>query len=308
MTNRERSAAAPLSPARRERYVRPGTSSIERSSSLSSVLARRRAADVAVRGLLDETDDTPEAMPHRVTGEIGFILHAWDWSETSLLLDVLTPHYGRVFVVAKGARRHYSQFRGLLTAFCPLKFTWSGKKEAKVLSRVEWQGSMMPLSSDAMLSAFYVNELVLKLTEREDRHPGLFTLYVETLHQLALGEADRVQPALRKFERGILDAAGWSPALTGNETADFFVVREGTITGLNPQEAPSDGETLYARAVVDSVVNNEMRAPYLREAREILRALLDYHLEGREIHTRRILNELRDLRKMPEVQKSAVVG
>ena len=78
--------------------------------------------------------------------------------------------------------------------------------------------------------------------------------------------------------------------------------------GLKSQEAPCEGETLYARAVVETVVRNEMRAPYLREAREILRALLDYHLEGREIHTRRILNELRDLRKTPEVQRSAVVG
>ena len=298
MTNRERRAEAPLSSARREPSgpARPGTSSIERSSTLSSVLARRRAADAAARGLLDEADESPEAMPHRVTGEIGFILHAWDWSETSLLLDVLTPHYGRVFIVAKGARRHYSQFRGLLTAFCPLKFTWSGKKEAKVLSRVEWQGSMMPLSGDAMLSAFYVNELILKLTEREDRHPGLFALYVETLHQLALGEADRVQPALRKFERGILDATGWSPALTGAEKADFFAVREGALVGLAPRETPFEGETLYARAVAESVVNNEMKAPYWREARDILRSLLDFHLDGRDIHTRRILNELRELR------------
>lgn len=299
MTNPEGRTGIPVPPVRSDKGqgVRPGLSSLDRSSSLQSVLARRRAVEEAMQGLLAESGEMPETMPARVSGEIGFILHTWDWSETSLLLDVLTSHYGRVFIVAKGARRHYSQFRGLLTAFCPLKFTWSGKKEAKVLSRVEWQGTMMPLSGEAMLSAFYMNELVLKLTEREDSHPGLFPLYVTTLHQLALGEADAVQPALRRFERGILDVTGWSPVLSGDERAMSFVVRQGALVGLALNEEPVDGESRYSRAAAEAVLKNDMKAPYLREARKILRALLDYHLDGRKIHTRRILNELRELKQ-----------
>lgn len=170
-----------------------------------------------------------ERIPARVTGELGFILHAWDWSETSLLLDVLTVRYGRVFLVARGARRASSQYRGLLTAFCPLRFSWTGSKEAKMLVRAEWQGTMVPLTGEALLSGFYVNELILKLTVREERHPGLFEAYVKAIHALALDERDAMQPALREFEMAVLQGrqAGRPPSPT-------TAARPGTASGTAP--------------------------------------------------------------------------
>ena len=161
----------------------------QRASTLSGILERRRAAERQMADVFSALPEPAERIPARVTGELGFILHAWDWSETSLLLDVLTVRYGRVFLVARGARRASSQYRGLLTAFCPLRFSWTGSKEAKMLVRAEWQGTMVPLTGEALLSGFYVNELILKLTVREERHPGLFEAYVKAIHALALDDS-----------------------------------------------------------------------------------------------------------------------
>ena len=73
---------------------------------------------------------------------------------------------------------------------------------------------MVPLTGEALLSGFYVNELVLKLTAREERHPGLFEAYVAVIHDLALGERDKMNQALRRFEMAILKAAGWAPTVS----------------------------------------------------------------------------------------------
>ena len=174
----------------------------QRASTLSGILERRRAAERQMADVFSALPEPAERIPARVTGELGFILHAWDWSETSLLLDVLTVRYGRVFLVARGAPPAPSQYRGLLTAFCPLRFSWTGSKEAKMLVRAEWQGTMVPLTGEALLSGFYVNELILKLTVREERHPGLFEAYVKAIHALALDERDAMQPASRIRDGG----------------------------------------------------------------------------------------------------------
>ena len=295
-------AASPTSPqtesSERASSARRALSSLERTSGVTSgvagVIERRRAAQSALDELLTGLSPAESAMPRRVTGEVGFILHAKDWSETSLLLDVLTPSYGRVFMAAKGARRPSSQYRGLLTAFAPLRLTWSGTNEVKNLIRADWMGTMAPLTGEALLSGFYVNELVLKLTEREERHPGLFEAYVKVIHDLALG--DRVQPALRRFERTLLTVAGWAPAKEGPADAKRWVVREGLLAALPEGAIVEKGVPVYSLAEADAVVSEgPIPASAMRAARDILRELIQFHLDGRVIHSRRILAELNKL-------------
>lgn len=281
------------------RVIEP-RSSLDRPSSLGGVLERRRAAEAQMAEVFQGLPEPVDVIPARVSGELGFILHAWDWSETSLLLDVLTVRYGRVFLVARGARRASSQYRGLLTAFCPLRFSWSGAKEAKMLTRAEWQGTMVPLTGEALLSGFYVNELVLKLTLREERHPGLFEAYVRVIHDLALGERDTMGQALRRFEMAILKATGWAPTLTGEPDAPFYTVRAGEILGIKEKTQLQEGESVWAANQVRAWLSGDMtKTSIQRVARDMLRALIEYHLAGKHIHSRRILTELNRLHKVP---------
>ena len=51
------------------------------------------------------------ASAKRVSDEPAYVLHSYDWSESSLILEVFTRHRGRVALAAKGVKRPTSNFR-----------------------------------------------------------------------------------------------------------------------------------------------------------------------------------------------------
>ena len=156
----------------------------------------------------------PRAAPRsdfRIAEQPGFVLHSYPYRETSLVIDVFSRDYGRVALVAKGAKRPHSALRGVLQTFQPLGLSWSGKGEVRTLTTAEWVGGMLPLGGDALLCGFYVNELLVKFCAREDAHPALFNHYVLTLSRLAHDEPP-VQ-VLRSFERVLLRETGYAMAL-----------------------------------------------------------------------------------------------
>ena len=135
------------------------------------------------------------------------MLHSYAWRETSLIVETLSRDFGRMAMVARGAKRPTSQFRGILMPFSPLAVSWSGRSELKTLVRAEWQGGLSPLRGESLLAAFYMNELLVRLLPRADAHPGLFGSYVQSLAALASegGSCDRV---LRCFELDLLRDLG----------------------------------------------------------------------------------------------------
>ncbi|MCX7901997.1 MAG: DNA repair protein RecO, partial [Burkholderiaceae bacterium] len=119
------------------------------------------------------------AHDHRVDQQPALVLHAYPWRETSLILEAFTRDYGRLTLVARGAKRPASQFRGLLSPFAPLLMSWSGRGDIKTLTRVEWWGGVAPLRGDALFAGFYLNELLVRLLARGDPHERLFARYLE---------------------------------------------------------------------------------------------------------------------------------
>ena len=274
--------------------------STERPSTLADVLYRRKSAERIL-----ELVRSPEAraakggaMPKRVIDELGFVLHTYPWSESSLLVDALTVNYGRVFLIAKGAKRPSSLVRGLLTPFAPLRFAWSGRNEAKVLVKADWMGTMTPPTGEALLSGFYINELVLRLTEREDRHEGLFELYASTLAALSDDDKTARSARLRSFEKGLLTILGWGPSLSGAgapSRSERYVVSNGALHAERslPPDALSPKAGRYTGEAVESLLAEDFSTPAkVRSARDILRELIQFHLGPRTMHTRRILGEL----------------
>ena len=61
----------------------------------------------------------------RTHDEPAYVLHRYDWSESSLILDVFTRRYGRVALVAKGAKRPSSNFRPVLLPFYKRAAAWA---------------------------------------------------------------------------------------------------------------------------------------------------------------------------------------
>jgi len=159
---------------------------------------------------------TQPSNPSRVAEAQAFLLHSSPWRETSLLLEAYSREHGRVALVAKGAKRPHSALRPVLAMFQPLSLSWSGAGEIKTLTRAEWAGTLRMYAGPAMMSGWYMNELLLRLLPREDAHQNLFDAYDEALSSLAAGA--RAAGALRRFEWILLRETGYG--LSG-EMPDF---------------------------------------------------------------------------------------
>lgn len=134
------------------------------------------------------------------------MLHATAWRETSLIVQAFSREYGCIALVAKGAKRPYSVLRPVLSAFQPLLLSWSGAGEVKTMTRAEIAGVRL-LGGPALMSAWYMNELLLRLLPREDAHPVLYDAYDTALTQLSAGS--RAAGALRRFEWILLRETGY---------------------------------------------------------------------------------------------------
>ena len=152
-----------------------------------------------------------------------YVLHRHDWSESSLVLELFTRDQGRIAVVAKGAKRPYSQLRGVLLPFQRLlvltgtpartKASEATAPEVQTLRSAEWAGGAAMPGSSALLTAFYLNELIIKGLARGDPHATLFDAYAETLGAVSDADDAGVQAALRAFELLLLRELGVLPQL-----------------------------------------------------------------------------------------------
>ncbi len=228
----------------------------------------------------------------RIDQQPGFVLHAYPWRETSQIVEVFSRDHGRVALVARGAKRPTSQFRGLLSPFCPLALSWSGKGEVKSLVRVEWLGGLVPLRGEALLAAFYVNELLVRLLARGDAHESLFGAYVEVLRRLAHDDAHH-EAGLRSFELDLLAEIGYGLATDFEPQA--HVLRGGQLHPVSVVGATAD-DLIVSPRTLSAMAQKDFSDPRVAaEAKTALRGLIRYHLGERPLNTRRILHDLKSL-------------
>ncbi|MEX1222120.1 MAG: DNA repair protein RecO [Idiomarina sp.] len=152
--------------------------------------------------------------------DTAYVLHRWPYQESSLMCDLLTRHEGRVRVIAKGARRPKSPWRSVLQPFAPIQVEYRGRSELQTLTHAEAVNPLLPaLNGIQLYSAFYLNELVQRLTRLHQSFESLFEEYAQTLLQLR--DAEQVEPLLRRFEWQLLSHLGlafdWSTDCLNNQ-------------------------------------------------------------------------------------------
>lgn len=240
----------------------------------------------------------PPVRDTRVTGQPGFVLHSYPYKETSLIVDMFTRDFGRVGVVAKGAKRPLSKLRGVLQTFQPLSLSFSGKSELRTLIDAEWVGGMLPLERTALLCGFYLNELLVKLLARDDKHPALFDHYVSTLNQLAHGEPAPI--VLRKFERALLKETGVAADL-GRCTTTRGRVDPACDYVVDPEKGareavPADVWPVVSGKTLLDMEGEDYSDPATQaQSKQLMRFLLAHHLNGAPLNTRQILIDLSQL-------------
>jgi len=137
----------------------------------------------------------------------GYVLHQRPYRESSALLEVFTESHGRIGLVARGVRSQKSRQRGELQPFRSLRLSWSARGELGTLTGVEADAPGTRLQGTALYSAFYLNELLVRLLVRNDPHPGLYGCYQATLGGL-MQDGD-IEPLLRLFEKTLLQEIGY---------------------------------------------------------------------------------------------------
>ena len=229
--------------------------------------------------------------------EPSFLLHQMPYSETSQIVRIFSQKFGRVDLIAKGSKRPKSKFRSYLQPFLPLQLSWSGKSQLKTLRHAEIHGQYLAsIQGKYLLSAYYLNELILSFLRMEDPYPNLFAVYASTLHDFS--ELKPIEPSLRQFEILMLSEIGYAinfsteahsqkPIETDMEyvffveqgfvskrdhNSDSLLIKGYTIQAINEGDF-SDQETLIC-------------------AKKILRLSIHYHLDGKELKSKKVFREI----------------
>ncbi|GAB6139379.1 DNA repair protein RecO [Methylosoma difficile] len=219
-----------------------------------------------------------------------YILQKRPYRETSLILDVLTRDYGRLSLIARGVHKAKSKTSGLLQPFVPLNVSFLGNGELKVLTTVEAHPVDNSLTGMAFYCGFYLNELLVYFLHNNDPHAKVFAAYHECLQKLAREEV--FDGVLRIFELQLLEAVGYGLPLQYDQHGQlvlpcknyFFDPERGAV--LHEQGAFS-GATLLA------MHHQQLQgARQLAEAKALMRHLIDFHLQGRELKSRAVANQI----------------
>jgi DNA repair protein RecO (recombination protein O) len=218
-----------------------------------------------------------------------FVLHRREYGNTSLLLEVFAAGRGRFPAIAKGARRARHPTSALLQPFQPLWLDAVGRGEVLTLTRVEAAGPAVGLLGRPLLCGFYLNELLVRLLGREDPHDPLFAFYSAALTGLARG--DDLETLLRQFEIRLLDELGYGLALDVETGCGRPVVPDGAYMlvlgqGMRRVAVDDRAERISGATLLALARGNRLAPDQLREARALLRRLLEPHLGGRELKSR----------------------
>ena len=220
-----------------------------------------------------------------------FILQHRKYRESSLIIDVLTRDFGIVSILARGVRKPKSKTAGLLLAFSALKLSYLGRNELKILTHVELHEMLPRLSGLSLYCGFYINELVGYLLHKHDPHPEVYVEYQRCLTLMA--ENQNTEQILRFFELNLIEHIGYGFQLTVDFKTDkavqsaqqySYYVDSGMQASVNGYIS---GKTLLALEA-----REPLNQQALYEAKQLMRRIIDFQLQGKELKSRAVLAKI----------------
>jgi DNA repair protein RecO (recombination protein O) len=223
-----------------------------------------------------------------------YVLHTRPYRDTSMLVDFITPEFGRVTAVARGVRSRKTPKRNLLNPFTRLLISFQGKTDLKLLTHFEGEGAHFALVAKYLFSGFYLNELLVRLLPELDSHPGIYGFYEKSLQ--ALTAQQDLEPVLRHFELQLLADLGYGidfscDSKTGKSIAldsqycldpqsGFYLAH-----GETPQNIQFPGQHIYA------IAQRELSETDVKQtAKRITRILLKPLLGNKPLMSRELFN------------------
>ena len=221
-----------------------------------------------------------------------YVLHTRRYGDTSLLVELLTREQGRTAGIAKGILR--SSGRGLERPqpFRPLLIDLRGRGEVRTLTMTEQSARGVSLTGKKLYCGLYLNELITKLTAREDPCMGLFDDYANAI--AALEAKLDPEPVLRGFELRLLEHLGHGLLLDQDaEGRPIDPVKRYTyVIGSGAFPALGDTQSISGRTMIalrsENLDNLTAGHETLREARYLMRTMLNHYLDGRPLRSREL--------------------
>ena len=173
---------------------------------------------------------------------IGIVLRVIAFSETSCIVTLMTREFGKLTMLAKGARRPKSPFEAALDvlAICRIVFLEKSSGAMGLLTEAKLERRFRSASKNLkrLYAGYYIIELLNSLTDEGDANPALFDLAVESINEIDDDDFDesRLNETLMRFELKSLELLGHLPMLTkcvscGREKTTLTKVNFGLNSG-----------------------------------------------------------------------------
>jgi len=245
--------------------------------------------------------------PRRVQEQPAYILHHRPFRDTSQLLDVISRDHGKLALVARGSRGAKSRLRGILRPFQALRLSWFIRSDLGTLTGAEVDAAPVSLTGDALLSAYYVNELVLNFLHRHDAQPEIFDAYARTITVLA--SSVEIAANLRVFEIELLRLLGYALNLdfdaATHQPLDAREYYEYRVEQGPVRVERNTGQMVFGGDVLSAIGSARFDDPkILLAAGRLLREVISYHLDGKELNTRKVLLDLHRVRIAQEPRRT----
>jgi DNA repair protein RecO (recombination protein O) len=226
----------------------------------------------------------------RVTLEPIFILHRKKFKDNSYIVDIFSKKYGKIKAISRSISKHKKH---LMQPFVSCYGSWVQKNDLATLNTIEPNGNSYDFKPKALMSAFYLNELLIKATITNDPHPKLFSSYARALASLA--EATNLEASLRIFEKQLLEEVGYGINLDILRESDASWYSFSLKDGLVP--AYSDADSLFSASMLRNLAaNNLVDLSELKQCKNMMKTALEAILKGRELKSKMLWHKA----KLPE--------
>ena len=240
-----------------------------------------------------------------VNTQIAYILHKRAYRETSSILEVLTKDYGRVSLMARGSRGARSKLAGNLLLFTPLVVSWQGKGNLPYLKSAERADlKATALKNKSLLSAMYINELLMYLLHKDDVQEAVFEHYHHCLYLLE--NDNSLEVTLRQFEAKLLELLGFGlnlrveadtgEAILADDMYGYYLEHGPVkISGASTDTVPQvSGRCLLALA--DEQYQTIAASPqYLAELKQLMRVVIGHHLGNKKLKSRELFKPVANI-------------
>lgn len=179
----------------------------------------------------------------------------------------------------------------------PLYMSWFIRSDLGTLTGAEVRGAPLSLAGEALLSGYYVNELVLHFLHRHDPQPDVFAAYAETVAALAVKDTT-IPAVLRQFEMALLRHSGYALNLD-HEFGSSQTIDPARSYEYRMEQGPVpvqriEGPLVFDGATLSGIADQRFDDPaILRAAGRLMREVVSFHLGGRELKSRKVLLEMR---------------